>query len=124
MLGPLVLSLKIRRAKGEGVEKSTPNLLAAFSREPCISQSPFNGRAIKIGFGAASSAAVLIVHRTVLLITKTPNKCFSGKYKIRNVCSKLNIRNIGNSRAKQYARHQLSRDVDHVPFCIVFLGKF
>ena len=23
-----------------------------------------------------------------------------------------------------YARHQLSRDVDHMPFCIVFLGNF
>ena len=95
-------------------------LLVAFSPEPCISQVPFNGRAMKTGFRPVSTPTVPVMHRAVLLTRKTPNKCFSRKYKVRNVSSKLNIRNTGNLRAKQYARHQFSRDVDHMPSCIVF----
>ena len=101
----------------------TQSLLVAFSPEPSILQAPFNGRAVKTGFRAVSSPAVLIAHRAVILKRKTPKKCFSERYRIINVSSKLNIRNTGNSRAKQYAHYQWSRDVDHVPHCIVFFWK-
>ena len=70
---------------------STQNLLVAFSREPCISQSPFNGRAIKTGFRAASSPAVLIVHRAVLLTKKKHQTNVSVK--------------VQNKKCQQQAQH-------------------
>ena len=50
--------------------------------------------------------------------------CLPGKNKISNFSNKLSIWNTSGSRAKQYVRHQFSHEVDHVPHCIVFLGRF
>ena len=76
---------------------------------------------MQAGFRAVSSPAVLIAHRAVFLTRKMPHKCLPGTCKISNFSNnKLSIRSTGSSRAKQYAHHQLSRDVDHVPPCIVF----
>ena len=116
-------SLKIAHSKRGGV-KTTRNLLVAFSLEPSVSQALLNGRAMKIGFRAVSFPAVTITCWAVIWTRKTPNKGLPGNNQISNFSHKLSICNTSGWRAKQYARHQLSRDVDHVPSCIVFLGRF
>ena len=107
-------SLKIAHSKRSGV-KTTRNLFVAFSLEPSISQVLLNRRAMKTGFRAVSSHAVLITCRAVSLTRNTSNKGIPGENKISNFSNKLSIRNTSSSRTKQYVRHQLSRDVDHVP---------
>ena len=72
------------------------------------SQALLNGRAMKTGFRAVSSHAVLITCEAVILTRKTPNKGPPGKNKISNFSNKLSIRHASSSRRELSNTHVIS----------------
>ena len=115
----------VRTCAGVGLRLSPPPLFSARGYGARPPRPHLNTPlAMKTGFRAVSSHAALITYRAVTLSKKTPKKGLPGKNKISNFSNKLRIQNTSSSRAKQYTHHQLSRDMNHIPSCIVFLGRF